>query len=403
VLFLVSTSNFVDRNVVSVLLEPIKREFHISDTSLGLLSGFCFALFYALAGLPVARWADRGNRRTILTVAISVWSVMTMLCGFAHTFWQLALARVGVGAGESGVLPASQSLIVDYFPRERRATALAIFNASGISGYLLGITAGGYIAAMYGWRAVFLFAGAPGIALALVARCALAEPRLLHQTSKTAGPSEKTMDALHALWQKRSFICGLAGCLCYWFFSYGGLVFLPSLLVRTHHVSLAEVSVVYGTVAAFGSILGAVGGGWLADSLAARDIRWAAWLPTVSFTLAGPVYMMTFLTNDFRTCMVFAFVGLALITGGLSPGLLAIHSVCGDARRATAVALVYFSATLIGGGFGPLATGALSDILTASYGDQALRYALTATTSLLVVSGMCFYSVGRVMSRDLEG
>jgi len=179
VLFLVSTSNYADRNVISVLLEPIKAEFKVSDTMLGLLTGISFAVFYATLGIPVARWADRGNRKFIMTLALTIWSFMTMLCGAAQTFWQLAFARVGVGAGEAGAIPPAQSLIADYFDPTRRARALAIFMASATAGYLLGFVLGAHIAAVYGWRHAFVLLGAPGLLLAVIVHFVLREPRVL--------------------------------------------------------------------------------------------------------------------------------------------------------------------------------------------------------------------------------
>ena len=172
-LFLIGTSNFADRNVIGVLLEPIKAEFGISDASLGLLSGVSFALFYATLGLPVAHWADRGDRRLIITLALGIWTVMTALCGLAQSFWQLVLVRVGVGAGEAGAVPPAQSLIIDYYSPDRRGRAIGIFMLSSTTGYVLGIVIGGWIAEAHGWRAAFLFVGLPRLVLAILARFVL--------------------------------------------------------------------------------------------------------------------------------------------------------------------------------------------------------------------------------------
>jgi MFS family permease len=402
VLFLVSTSNYVDRNVISVLLEPIKHEFHASDTMLGLLGGFCFALFYALFGMPMARWADRGNRRTIITLALTIWSVMTMCCGLAQSFWQLALARIGVGAGESGAIPPAQSLIADYFPLERRATAIAIFTAAAMAGYLLGFSVGGYIAATHGWRAAFLVVGAPGLALALVTRFGLAEPRERLGFPTGAGEREPVAETYARLRAKRSYLWALAGSILYFFVAYGALIFVPSFLIRVLHVPLAKVSVTYGSVAAVASVIGTLGGGWLADVLGRRDVRWLAWLPAIGLALSGPIYVVAFSFNEFPAFMAVSFVCSLLLTGGLPPVFSAIHVVCGNRRRATAIALVLFSATLVGGGFGPLVAGALSDWLSGKYGADGLRYSLMLLVSLLVASGTCFGFFGRAMPADLE-
>jgi MFS family permease len=402
ILFLVSTSNYFDRNVISVLLEPIKHEFRVSDTMLGLLGGFCFAIFYAGFGMPVARWADRGNRRTIITLALTVWSVMTVLCGLARTFGQLAFARVGVGAGESGAIPPAQSLIADYFPPERRASAIAIFTAAAMAGYLLGFGLGGYVAATYGWRTAFLLAGAPGLALAVLTYCKLAEPRLQRGFPTEGLSLESVRQTLGRLRAKRGFLYALAGCILYFFIAYGALIFIPSFLIRVLQVPLAKVSVAYGSVAAVASVIGTLGGGWLADRLGRRDIRWLAWLPASACVLTAPVYIAAFSVDSFIAFLALAFVAGLLLVGGLPPVFAAIHAICGSARRSMAIAIVLFSATLFGGGFGPLATGAISDFLTAGYGPQGLRYSLMLMMSLLVMTGGFFYLFGREMPTDLE-
>jgi MFS family permease len=402
VLFLVSTSNYFDRNVISVLLEPIKHEFNASDTLLGLLGGFCFAIFYALFGLPVARWADRGNRRTIITLALTVWSGMTVLCGLTHTFWHLALARIGVGAGESGAIPPAQSLIADYFPPQQRASALAIFTAASMAGYLLGFGVGGYLAATHGWRSAFLVGGLPGLALALLTRFGLDEPRRRIGFVSLSADRESIKETLAHLMAKRGFLYALAGCILYFFIAYGALIFIPSFLIRSLHVPLAKVSVTYGSVAAVASVVGTLGGGWVADRLGRRDIRWLAWLPAGAIALTGPVFLVAFSLERFRPFLVLSFAGMMLLTGGLPPIFAAVHAICGSRRRATAIAIVLFSATLFGGGFGPLITGAISDALSAKYGSDGLRCSLMLVMPLLVVTGGLFFQCGRAMPADLE-
>ncbi len=403
VLFLVSTSQYFDRNVISVLLEPIKQEFKVSDTALGFLGGFCFALFYTVAGLPVARWADRGNRRTVITLALTIWSAMTLCCGFARTFWQLAIARIGVGAGESGAIPPAQSLIVDYYPSSRRATAIAIFTSAAFAGNLLGLGLGGYVAAVYGWRNAFLLGGVPGLLLAILARLTLAEPRLQHPGLVNAsGKQETTKETMSALVRKRSFLYALGGCLVYFLFAYGVLTFIPSFLIRSLHLSLAEVSVAYALVAASGSLIGTLGGGWLSDRLGRRDVRWLAWLAAIACGLTAPLFLAAFSAERLSAFLAAAFFANLLLTAGVPSIFSAIHAVCGARRRATAIALIYFSASLVGGGMGPMATGALSDALRAVYGENSLRYSLMMMTALLAGCCLLFYRFGQEMPGDTE-
>jgi predicted MFS family arabinose efflux permease len=402
VLFIVSTSNYVDRNVISVVLEPIKHEFHVSDTLLGLLGGFCFSLFYALFGMPVAQWADRGNRRTIVALALTVWSVMTVACGLVTSFWQLALARVGVGAGESGALPPAQSLIADYFPPDRWASAIAIFTAASTVGHVVGFAVGGYIAAMYGWRSTFILVGAPGLLLAIISRFGLDEPRLRRGFPAIGANRESVRETLTHLAGKRGFLYALAGCILYFLMAYGALAFIPSFLIRALHVPLAKVSVTYGAVAAIAGVVGTLSGGWFADRLGRRDIRWLAWLPAAACALAGPLFEGAITASDFRWFLAFAFAALMVLGGGLPSVFAAIHAVCGSKRRATAIAIVLFAATLFGGGFGPLITGALSDALTTQYGTNGLRYSLMCMMSVLMPSAGLFFLFGRAMPADLE-
>ena len=168
--------NFVDRQILSILIVPIQRELGTSDTAMGFLTGVTFAVFYTLAGVPIARWADRGVRRDVIAVGLALWSGMTALSGFAHSFVQLALARVGVGVGEAACSPSAHSLIADYFPREKRATAMAIYSTGIHAGILIGFVSGGWIQQAFGWRAAFWIVGAPGIVLAIVTRFTLREP-----------------------------------------------------------------------------------------------------------------------------------------------------------------------------------------------------------------------------------
>jgi MFS family permease len=402
VLFLVSTSNYADRNVISVLLEPIKAEFHVSDTMLGLLTGISFAVFYATLGIPVARWADRGNRKFIMTLALTVWSFMTMLCGAAQTFWQLAFARVGVGAGEAGAIPPAQSLIADYFDPTRRARALAIFMASATAGYLLGFVLGAHIAAVYGWRHAFLLLGAPGLLLALIVHFVLREPRLLAEFRPEVAAGESTSETIRALLRKRSFLYLIAGMVVYFMIAYGALVFFPSYMVRVLHQSLDDVGAVYGGLSAVTTVFGTLAGGWVTDRLGRVNVAWLGWLPALGLVLAWPFYELLLLVPSFGALLVISvFAGLALNLA-IPAMFAALHAICGSARRAMAVAICFFFANLIGLGLGPVIAGALSDAFTAAYGPVGLRYSLMIVVTLLLPSGLFMYLCGRHIARDSE-
>ena len=403
VLFLVSTSNYVDRNIIGVLLEPIKREFGVSDTMLGLLTGFSFAIFYATLGIPVARWADRGDRKIILTVSLAAWSVMTAFCGMAQSFVQLALARIGVGAGEAGALPPAQSLIADYYPPAERGKALGTFMMSSMAGYVLGVVVGGQIAQAYGWRAAFLTVGLPGLLLAVVTYLVLDEPRRQPRFAVAQASMEPLRTSIKALMAKRSFVDITIAMVLYFLMAYGAFVFTVSYLIRTHGLSVGRASAIFGTVSTVTAVIGSLFGGALADRLARRDITWLARLPGWVLILAFPAYELAFSAGSLAMTVVVLGIGGSLLTGAIPSMFAALHAVCGSARRAMSVAVIFFFANLIGTGLGPIITGRLSDYFAASVGPaEGLRYAMMIVMVTFVPSGWFMLRASRNLARDQE-
>jgi MFS family permease len=403
ILFLVTTSNYFDYFILSVMLEPIKHEFHVSDTMLGLLSGFCFALFYAFTALPIASWSDRGNRRTVISLSLSAWSVMTAVCGVAGTFGQLALARFLVGAVEPGALPPAQSLVADYFPPERRALAVSILSQGGsAAGWLVGIGLGGYIVATHGWRIAFVMAGVPGILLALVARFALSEPRLAVGFPNAGAHAESTLETLRHLKCKNSYLFALLGLSLYAVFSYGVATFVPSFMVRSLHASLEQISVIWGSIIAIANLGGAVIGGWLADVLGKRDVRWYAWIPAGGCALAVAAYGTAFCMWSPSTFIATDFVAEFLVAAGTPSAFVAIHAVCGNQRRTMAVATAMLLFSLLGSGVGPPVVGIISDMLGSLYGSDSLRLSLLTLLLFLAPAAIAFGAAGRAMRADLE-
>lgn len=403
ILFLVTTANYFDYFIVSVLLEPIKQEFRVSDTMLGLLTGSCFALVYALTSLPIARWADRGNRRTVITVALVGWSVMTAACGFAHSFWQLALARFGVGAVEPGALPPAQSLTADYFPAEKRATAITMLvNGASAVGWLVGVGVGGTIAARYGWREAFVCAGAPGLVLAAVVRLVLREPRCQLGFPKYDAQSERFGETIQCLLRKQSFLFALIGISIYATFAYGVTVFVPSFMIRSLHTTLEELSAVWGTAISVANIAGALFGGWLADLLAKIDIRWHARLPAIACILGLPMYWLALISDRLWVFIALETFAEFVLSVGVPVAFVAVLAVCGSHRRSMASALMLSMMVLFGGTLGPLFSGALSDFLNRRYGFESLRYALIIVCLFLVPAAVAFFKAASTMPRDRE-
>ena len=398
--FLISSSNYFDRHILSVLLELIKREFRVSDAMLGLLGGFSFMILNAALAIPIARLADRTNRRTIIAVAVAAWSLATMACSLAQTFWQLAIARAAVGGGEAGALPTAHSLIVDYFPPDHRATPLAIYSAGTVVGSMLAFSVGGYIASIYGWRAAFLVAGAPGLLLALAARFLLSEPRSVLGYNRIDRSTKSLTSTLGSFWAKPSYRYALVGFVLSWFVSYGPFIFIPSYMVRVLRIPLSDASVSYGLTVAFASAVGTLMGGWLGDRLGRHDKRWLAWLPAVASIISGLLFIAAFLAHSFQSFLWLMAPGYILLASSSSI-YAAFHAISATETRATAIAIILLSATIIGGGLGPLVTGWLSDLLSQSYGVEGLRYALIGMMAFSFLSGVFYYLFGRAMIADL--
>lgn len=401
ILFWITTSSYFDYYILSVVLDPIKAEFRVSDTMLGLLSGFTFAILYAIAALPISRWSDYGNRRTVLTLALAGWSVLTAVCGFAQSFLQLAAARFGLGLVEAGAVPPAQSLIADYFPPERRATASAVLTAGSAAGYLIGVSLGGYVAATAGWRAAFLVVGTPGIILAVAVRLILPEPREQLGFPAVGAEAESIRQAILRL-RKRSFFWALTAISVYTIFSFGINIFLPSYMIRTLHASLAVVSVTWGLAISVANLIGALVGGWLGDVLSRRDIRWYAWLPALTCALAAPLYWFALAAGRLWSFIVLDFFAELVVGLGISICFATIHAVCGGRRRTMAIALVQLSFMVIGCGLGPLIAGMLSDGLRGQYGDDSLRYSLVVLVAFLLPAAAAFYFSARTIPIDLE-
>lgn len=402
ILFLVITSNYCDSFFIAVLLEPIKREFHVSDTMLGLLSGFCFAAFYAVAALPVAHWADRGNRRTVITATLTIWSAMTALSGFARSFWQLTFLRFGVGAAAPGALPPAQSLIADYFPAERRATALGILTAAMNVGLLLGIAVGGYIAASQGWRAAFIWVGAPGLLLALATRLFLTEPRSDPGFAGERSATESLPQTLRRLRGKRSYLYALIGISVYCIYAFGVTMFLPSYMIRSLGASLEQASTTWGVAITAANVLGSVVGGWLTDALSRRDVRWYGWLPALTCAAGAALYWLAFAMPRFWGFIGVEFLAETALAIGFPAVYAGVHRVCGHERRSMAAGVLFLSMMVCGNGLGPVTAGILSDALGAVFGIASLRYSLVILVVLMLPAAWAFFVSARAMPDELE-
>jgi MFS family permease len=405
-LLVVYIFNFIDRQILSILLENIRAEIELSDTQLGFLGGIAFALFYTFAGIPIARWADRGSRKTIITLSIVIWSAMTAFTGSARSFSVLLLARIGVGIGEAGCSPPAHSLISDYFPAERRGTALSIYALGIPIGGALGTLVGGWVGAIFGWRMAFVAVGVPGVLLAALVWWTLREPPRGHQEGVTpvaapTGPQESALDVLRFMGGLRSFgHLAWAGAL-HAFVGYGAAFFVPSFFARVHGMGLEERASWLSAIGLIGTV-GTYLGGWLADRYGARDVRWYMWVPGLA-TLAGvPIALGYFLVPNPYVALG---IGVAAAIAGpmyLGPSFAMTQTLVKPHMRAMASAILLFIMNLIGLGIGPWFVGFVSDLLAPTYGVESIRYALVS----VVVAGNAWAAIhywiaARTLEQDL--
>ena len=359
-LTLVYTFNFIDRQILVILQEPIKADLGLSDAQLGLLTGFSFALVYVTAGIPIAWLADRSNRRNIVAASLAFWSLMTALSGLVQNYAQLLAARLGVGVGEAGGSPPSHSMISDYFPPSSRGTALSFYSMGIYIGVLFGFAAGGWIAENFGWRNAFFVIGIPGIVYALAVLWLVKEPKRGQFDVGGTPPKASLSETMACLRSRPTFWWISVGCAFTAFVSYGNGNFMPSFLIRNHGLSLAEVGAILGLISGLSGAAGTFLGGYLADRLSLRDMRWYVWIPILGGVTAMVPAYYTLLGSD--TTLIIAAMIPSQILGALylGPCIATCHNLVSPGMRAMA------SAILIEGALSFLGFGIPSDM--ASWG-----------------------------------
>jgi MFS family permease len=374
----VYTISIMDRQLVAILVEPIRQEFALKDWHMGLLSGLAFAIFYTTLGVPLARLADRNNRVNIMTVTLLVWSAFTGLTGLAKSFVHLLIARVGVAIGEAGCNPAAYSLIGDYFEARRRATALSIFQMGGYIGSFLGLLLGGWVGHTYGWRAAFLLVGLPGIGVALLMKLTLRElPRGFSDPVRAVVEPPPVGEVVRELLAKTSFVHLAFAAALHNFAVYGVGNWYAAFLMRSHDMNVAKAGTTLAICTVIGGAAGTYFGGMLSDRLASRrhDSRYYLWVPAVSLLIGFPLSQGVLLFDDTRIVIALLSPVVMCSAAYLAPSITATYGLVGIRERALASAVLLFVINLIGLGLGPLFAGVASDNLRQMFLERGLSEA----------------------------
>jgi MFS family permease len=399
---LVYVVNYLDRNILAIVLPEIKREFGLSDAALGFLSGTSFAITYATLGMPLAWVADRANRRNVIAASLALFSAMTVVCAYAASTLQLIVARVFTGIGEAGTGPSIQSMISDLYPPSQRGAALSIYSSGLNIGLLVAFFGGGLVAQQFGWRTAFLVSGVPGLLLVLFFLFAVAEP--------TRGHSEKLQDVARApsflstvafLWSQRSFRWIALGTALSAFGGYAGITFVPLFLTVSHGMGPAArgfaLAMLTGVAGGFGTYIAGV----LADRLGKRNVRWNMYIPIVSIALSMPFTPFFYLSPSLTLALLCAIIPTMNGAAYLAPALSMTQSLVPLRMRAQAAAILLFVLNIIGYGLGPLCIGRLSDLLRPSLGNDSIRWAMLATAVPWIASAFCYWLASRTLGADL--
>lgn len=406
VLTAVYASSQVDRQIMGMLLEPIRIELGASDTAMGFLVGLTFAIFYATLGMPIAMLADRTNRRNIIAAAITIWSGMTVLCGYAQTFAQMAMARIGVGIGEAGSTPPSHSIISDLFPPESRGTAMGVFALGVNFGLLIAYLGGGWLSENVGWRNTFIAVGLPGVLVALLLYLTVSEPSrgasdIVSKPKEDDDTAPPFKEVAAYMWRVRSTRHLTIGAAIAGFIGYGFTLWMPTFLVRSHGLSPTEVGLVLALMTGLVGAIGTFSAGKLADVLARRDERWRTWVVALGKGGYVPFLAGVFMVDDLTTALILYIVPAFFGGFYLAPTFALVQSLVSMRMRALASSIVLFVLNIIGMGFGPQLVGIMSDYFAPEYGKDSLRMALFLLTFLNLWCAYHYFTAARTLHDDI--
>lgn len=402
-LFVVALFNYIDRSIIAILQEPLKADLSLSDTQLGALTGLSFAILYTTMALPIARLADVWNRKRLIAVALAIWSSATAACGLANNFATLVALRMGVAFGEAGCVPASHSMIADYYPLRQRATALALWGLSNPFGTMLGFAAGGWITQALSWREAFMLFGIAGVALAPMV-LTMKEPQRGRFDDLADGPGRIPLrEALGVLWGSRAFRFLAAGGAAHAFVVFAAHNWNAPFFGRVHQMPIGDVALFLALAIGLGGGLGQFVGGWLADRMGRADRRWYMWLPALCSALLLPTSVGVYLVGETPVAMALGVVQAILLNVWFAPIVATAQMLVAARMRAFTSAMLVLIVNILGLSLGPLLTGMISDALQPSFGTDALRYAILASMGMCVVAGACFFRSGQHLVRELAG
>ncbi len=416
-LTVVFSFSHMDRNIIAILLNSIAIDLKLTDWEAGAISGLAFTITYITLGIPLAWAADRHKRKRIISASLALWSLMTAVCGATHNMWQMFLARMGVGIGEAGCVPASQSIIADYFPKERRAFALAIFGLGIPIGSLAGYALGGIINDAYGWRMALLLVGAPGLLVAIVLQKTLREPPRGfsdHQESLGGLPPPSFGEVVSFLFHRWSLLHLFAGTSLIVFGGAVSQTWIPAFFERSHGLRSSQIGVWLAPSIVLGGGIGVLLGGWLADKLAVRDARWYVWIPGIAMIPAIPIAALVLLlpatiyqvlgipVHSYVIAIALMAIPGAAYTCYVGPVNAVIQLIVSLRMRATAIAVFLMITNLVGMGLGPFLVGMVSDFMVSRFGHESLRYSMLGFLFIYAWAAFHFFRAGKYLRDDLE-
>ncbi len=382
--------NFLDRQILGILAEPIKADLHLTDTQFGAIGGLAFAILYSVLGLPLAYLADRTSRSGVIAASVAVWSAFTALCGTVTGYTQLFLYRLGVGVGEAGGVAPSYALIADYFPPQSRARALAVYSLGIPIGLAGGSLIGAYLADWLGWRAAFLVMGVAGIILAPVIRFYVRDVPATKESAEAA-----IVEVFPLLARKPAFWFLALASSSSSLIGYALALWVPAVMMRSFGLSLVHTGQFLSSLLLVGGTAGVFAGGWLADRLGTKDRAWYAWLPATAWLISALAWAAGLLSPNLWIAWPLLLIGNAVNILWLGPVITAVQHLAPRRMRSTASGSFLLINNLIGLGVGPLLIGRISDALKSSRGADSLRDAAVAGTAFYLLAAILMFMAAK--------